>query len=59
MKQQNTSQAQEQGILKEVLIQQEIKKIARELWELYCDLKVSEINKLKEKIQELNKCLEN
>ena len=34
--------------------EEKIKKIARELWELYCNLKISNINRLKEKIQELN-----
>jgi len=37
----------------------DLKKIARELWELYCNLKLSEINKLRLKIQELNKYLNN
>jgi len=35
----------------------DLKKIAKELWELYCNLKLSEVDKLKLKIQELNKYL--
>lgn len=35
--------------------EEKIKRIAEELWHLYCDLKVRDIDKLKEKIQELNR----
>lgn len=37
---------------------EDLKKIAKELWELYCDLKLSEVDKLQLKIQELNTYLD-
>jgi len=38
---------------------EDLQKIAKELWELYCNLKLSEVDKLKSKIQELHSYLDN